>query len=58
MGCPECGTYEWDFTDDNRAQCQNGHEWDQAPDIPGTFVRPGFPGDINDPERFPGDTDD
>lgn len=25
----------------------------RAPAIPGTFVRPGYPGDINDPERFP-----
>jgi hypothetical protein len=28
---------------------------DQAPAVPGTRVRAGHPGDINDPERFPGD---
>jgi hypothetical protein len=53
MTCPKCGTRQWDFTGPGRAKCANGHEWDQAPDMPGTFVRPGFPGDVNDPERFP-----
>lgn len=51
--CPQCGTREWDFTGPGRAQCASGHEWDQAPAWPGTFARPGFPGDTNDPERFP-----
>lgn len=53
--CPQCGTGDWDFTAPGRAQCASGHEWDQAPDpaFPGTFVRPGYPGDVNDPERYP-----
>jgi hypothetical protein len=56
VNCPECGTEDWDFASDGRAQCANGHEWDQAPDpaFPGTFMRPWFPGDVNDPDRFPG----
>ena len=58
--CPKCGTGDWDFTAPGLARCANGHEWEQAPDpeFPGTFVRPGFPGDVNDPERFPDDADD
>ena len=52
--CPECGAM-WDFIDMGRAECENGHQWDQAPHFPGTYVRPGFPGDTNDPERFPAD---
>lgn len=58
--CPKCGTEEWDFTGQtpDRAQCVNCHEWDQAPDIPGTFVRPGYPGDVNDPERYPDEDPD
>ena len=53
--CRECGTEDWDFIAPGLAQCANGHEWDQAADpaFPGTFVRPGFPGDVNDPDRYP-----
>lgn len=53
--CPVCGTMDWDFIEVNRAECVNGHRWDQAPGIPGSFMRPCHPGDINDPERFPGE---
>jgi hypothetical protein len=55
--CPQCGTGEWDFTSPGTARCANGHEWAQAPACPGTFVRPGHPGDTNDPERYPEDDD-
>jgi hypothetical protein len=51
--CPACGSDDWDFTVNDRARCVNGHQWDQAPELEGTFVRPGYPGDMNDPERFP-----
>jgi hypothetical protein len=54
-GCPQCPA-DWDFTGPGRAGCANGHQWDQAPDLPGTFTRPGWPGDHNDPERFPDDS--
>jgi hypothetical protein len=53
--CPECGTDQWDFTGPCSAECVNGHRWDEGPAIPGTLVRPGYPGDINDPERYPDD---
>lgn len=55
VSCPECGTPDWEFTGDGQPECVNGHIWNQVPEIPGTFVRPGYPGDMNDPERFPGD---
>ena len=29
------------------------HTWDASPVIPGTMVRDGYPGDMNDPDRVP-----
>lgn len=52
--CPRCGSEDWDFEALGKARCGSGHTWDQAPAYPGTFVRPGHPGDMNDIERWPG----
>jgi hypothetical protein len=27
--CPECGTDQWDWVNNDRARCKHGHEWDQ-----------------------------
>jgi len=27
--CPTCGTDQWDWINNDRARCTNGHEWDQ-----------------------------
>jgi hypothetical protein len=50
--CTQCGA-SWDFTGPGRARCENGHEWDDEPAFPGTLVRVGHLGDVNDPERYP-----
>ena len=53
--CPECGSGEWDYNEDGLAEDSAGHTWGQAPAEPGIWLRPGRPGDVNDPERFPGE---
>ena len=47
-----------DFADESEYMDADEDDPDEGddnfvPEIPGTFVRPGHPGDINDPERWP-----
>lgn len=37
------------------AEAEQEYRRSQPPAIPGTYVREGHPGDINDPERYPED---
>jgi len=56
IGCPQCGTCDWDYPGlPPRAVCAAGHAFNRAADLPGTAIRPGYPGDVNDPERWPDD---
>ncbi len=41
--------------EDRRNAWQEGDDEDDGEYLPGTFVREGHPGDVNDPERYPDD---